>query len=67
MVKGGLLTTHTGGDHGGGEAFEGQSSLRQGAVTGSSGDPDIGIVVAAAEQKVFSRDGGLFVGFRDEG
>ena len=49
MVQGGLLTTHSGGDHGDGEAFGGQSSLRQGAGIGSSGDPDLGIA-AAAEQ-----------------
>ena len=46
MVQGELLTAHPGGDHGDGEASGGQSSLRQGAETGSSGDPEIGIAVA---------------------
>ena len=49
MVQGGLLTAYPGGDHGDGEASGGQSSLRQGAGTGSFGDPEIGIA-AAAEQ-----------------
>ena len=43
MVQGKLPTTHHGHDHGDAEAFEGQSSLRQGAETGSSSDPEIGI------------------------
>ena len=49
MVQGGLLTAHPGSAHGGGEAPGGQSSLRQGAGKGSSGDPDLGIE-AVAEQ-----------------
>src|SRR4051812_5462379 len=61
MVQGGLVTAHPGSAHGGGEALEGQSSLRQGAGTGSSGCPDLPIV-AAAEQRKISRKG-----FRPEG
>ena len=49
MVQGGLLTTHPGSAHGGGEASGDQFSLRQGVGTGSSGDPDLGIT-AATEQ-----------------
>ena len=49
MVQGGLLMEHPGGDHGDGGASEDQSSLRQGAGTGTSADPDLGIA-AAAEQ-----------------
>ena len=58
MVQGGLLTAHPRGDHGEGEVSGGQSSLRQGAGTGSSGDPEIGIA-SAAEQWMKSRNGGL--------
>ena len=47
MVQGGLLTAHPGGDHGDGEASGGQSSLRQHAGTGSTGDPEIGTAAAA--------------------
>ena len=49
MVQGGLLTAHPGSAHGGGETPGDQSSLLQGAETGSSGDPDLGIA-AEAEQ-----------------
>ena len=62
MVHRGLLTTHPGGDHGGGEASRGQTSLQQGAGTGRSGDPEIGIA-AAAEQWVFSWNGGTLCRF----
>ena len=62
MVQGGLLMAHPGGDHGDGEASGGQSSLRQGAGTGSSGDPEIGIVTAM-EQWTKSRNGALLEGF----
>ena len=65
MVQGGLLTAHPGGDHGDGEASEGQSSLRQGAETGSSGDPEVGIA-AAVEQWTKSRNGALLKGFWSE-
>ena len=65
MVHGGLLTAHPGGDHGGGEASEGQSSLRQGAGTTSPGDPEIGIA-AAAEQWTKSRNGVALDGFQSE-
>ena len=41
MVQGGLLTAHPGSIHGGGEAPEGQSSLRQGAGTWSPGSPNL--------------------------
>ena len=66
MVQAGLLTTHPGGDHGDGDASGGQSSLRQGAGTGSYGDPEIGIAVAV-EQKSFSRGGVLLEGFQSRG
>ena len=46
MVQGGLLTAYPGGDHGGGEASGGQSFLRWGAGTGSSGDPEMEIAAA---------------------
>src|SRR4051812_44558209 len=39
MVQGGLLTARPESVHGGGEACGGQSSLRQGAGTGSPGSP----------------------------
>ena len=64
MVQGGLLTVHPRGDHGGGEAPGGQSSLRQGAEIASPGDPEIGI--AAAEQWMKSRNGVAHEGFRSE-
>ena len=44
-----LLTKHIRGKHGDGGAFEDQSSLRQGAGTGTSADPDLGIVMAAEQ------------------
>ena len=62
MVQGGLLTAHPGGNHSDGEAFGGQSSLRQGAGAGSSGDPEIGIATAT-EQWTKSRNGELLEGF----
>ena len=62
MVQGGPLTAHPRGDHGDGEASGGQSSLRQGAGTGSSGDPEIRIATAA-EQWTKSRNGALLEGF----
>ena len=62
MVQGGLLTTHPGGDHGDGEAFGGQSFLRQRAGTGSSGDPEIGIA-AAVKQWTKLCNGALLEGF----
>ena len=49
MVQGALLTTHPGGEHGDGGASGDQSSLRQGAGTGTSVDLDLGIT-AAVEQ-----------------
>ena len=49
MVQGKLLTMHHEGDHGDGEASEGQSSLRQSAGTGSSSDPEIEIVTVVEQ------------------
>ena len=49
IVQGGLLMAHPGGEHGGGGASGDQSSLRQGAGTGTSGNPEIRIA-AVAEQ-----------------
>ena len=49
MVQGGLLTAHPGSKHDGGGTPGDQSSLRQGAGIGASGNPEIGIA-AAAEQ-----------------
>ena len=49
MVQGGLLTAHPGSAHGGGEAPGDDPSLRQGAGTRSSGDPDLGIATAAEQ------------------
>ena len=65
MVQGGLLMVHPGGDHGDGEAFGGQSSLRQRAGTASPGYPEIGIA-SAAEQWTKSRNGVALEGFRSE-
>ena len=64
MVQGGLLTTHPGSAHGGGEAPGYQSSLLQGVRIGSSGAPDLGIVVAA-EQTIISRKEVPPEGFHD--
>src|SRR4051812_19926579 len=50
MVQAGLLTAHPGSVHGDGEAPGDESSLRQGAGTGSPGSPDLE-TAAAAEQK----------------
>ena len=41
MVQSGLLTPHPRGVHGDGEVPGGESSLRQGAGTGSPGSPDL--------------------------
>ena len=57
-----LLTEHPGGNHGDGGASGDQSSLRQGAEIGSSGEPKIGIATAAG-QWIVSRNGGLLEGF----
>ena len=65
MVQGGLLSTHPGNVHGGGEDPGGQSSLRQGAGKRSSGAPDLGSA-AAAEQRGISRCGILLEGFLGE-
>ena len=60
-----LLTKHLGGKHGDGGASGDQSSLRQGAGTGTSADPNLGIAMAAEQwrkrgKRVISE------GFRDE-
>ena len=44
-----LLTKHLGGKHGDGGASGDQSSLRQGAGTGTSANPDLGIALAAEQ------------------
>src|SRR4051812_39341821 len=62
----GLLTTHLGSAHDGGEAPGGQSSLRQGAGIGLSGCPDLGIAVAAEQRKI-SRKGFCLEGFGTRG
>ena len=49
MVQGGLLTAHPGSADDGEEAPGDQSSLWQGAGTGSSGDPDLGIATAVEQ------------------
>ena len=49
MVQRELLTGHPGGDHGDGGASEDQSSLWQGARTGTSTDPDLGIAMAVEQ------------------
>src|SRR3954464_10309183 len=56
MVQGGLLTAHTGSVHGNGEAPGGESSLRQGAGTGSPGSPDLETAVAAEQRGVAKKD-----------
>ena len=66
MVQGELLTGHPGSAHGDGEAAGGQSSLRQGAGTRSSGCPDLGIATAAEKRKI-SRKGFYPRGFSDLG
>ena len=62
MVQGGLLMTHPGSVHGGGEAPGGGSPLRQGAGKSSPGAPDLGSA-AAAEQRLAAEEkylGGRF-------
>ena len=51
MVQGGLLTAHSGSVHGDGEAPENESSLWQGAGTGSPGSPDLETAAAAEQRK----------------
>ena len=50
MVQGGLLTAHPGSAHDGGEAPEGDPSLRQGAGNRSSDAPDLGSATAAEQR-----------------
>ena len=47
MVQGVLLTVHPVSAHGGGEAPGDQSSLQQGAGTGTSADLNLGIAAGA--------------------
>src|SRR4051812_9346784 len=63
MVQGGVLTAHPGSVHGDGEAPSDESSLRQGAGTGSSGSPDLEMAVVA-EQKGDREKGLCPQGFR---
>ena len=65
MVQGGLLTAHPGGVHGDGEAPGGESSLRQGAGTGSPGSPDLE-TAAAAKQRGDREKGICSEGFQSE-
>ena len=58
-----LLTKHLRGKHGDGGASGDQSSLRQGAGTGTSADLDLGIAMAA-EQRPKLEKGVLLEGFR---
>ena len=58
-----LLTKHLGGNHGDGGASGDQSSLRQGAGTGTSADPDLGIAMAAEQWRKRGK-GVLSEGFR---
>ena len=44
-----LLTKHLRGKHGDGGAYGDQSSLWQGAGTGTSADPDLGIAMAVEQ------------------
>ena len=64
MVQRGLLTAHLGSDQGDGGASGGQSSLRQGAGTGTSADHDLGIAMAAEQSRKRGK-GVLSKGFRD--
>src|SRR6187399_3646082 len=64
MDQEGLLTTHPGSVHGGGEAPGGGSPLRQGAGKSSPGAPDLGSA-AAAEQRRDREKGFRPRGFRD--
>ena len=54
---------HLGGKHGDGGASGDQSSLRQGAGTGTSADPDLGITMAVEQRRKLER-GVLLEGFR---
>src|SRR6187399_1479170 len=65
MVQGGLLTTHPGSVHGGGEASGGGSPLRQGAGKSSPDAPDLESA-AAVEQRRDREKGFCPRGFRDE-
>ena len=65
MVQHGQLTSHPGSVHGDGEAPEGESSLRQGAGTGSPGRPDLEMVTAA-EQRGYRKKGFCPEGFWSE-
>src|SRR3954468_6547843 len=57
MVQGRLLTDHPGSVHGGGEAPEGQSSLRQGAGKMYAGTLDLGSAAMVEQRR--DREKGL--------
>src|SRR3954465_9753858 len=59
MVQGKLITAHPGSVHGGGEAPEGQSSLRQGAGKRSAGALDLGSAAAAEQRR--DREKGFYL------
>jgi hypothetical protein len=61
-----LLTKHLGGKHGDGGASGDQSSLRQGAGTGTSADPDLGIEMAVEQWRRWQKRV-LLEGFRARG
>ena len=56
---------HLGGKHRDGGASRDQSSLRQGAGTGTSADPDLGIAMAAEQWRKRGKEV-LPQGFRNE-
>ena len=60
-----LLTKHLGSKHGDGGASGDQSSLRQGAGTGTSADTDLRIAMAAEKWRKRGKEV-LSEGFRDE-
>ena len=59
------LTKHLGGKHGDGGASGDQSSLRQGAGTGTSADPDLGIAMAVEQWRKRGKES-LSEGFWNE-
>ena len=61
-----LLMKHLGGKHGDGGASGDQSSLWQGAGTGTSADPDLGTAMAAEQWRKRGK-GAIPKGFRNEG
>ena len=61
-----LLTKHLEGKHGDGVASRDQSSLRQGAGTGTSADLDLGIAMVTGQWRKRGK-GVLSESFRNEG